>query len=82
MGRQRAPSSSLAATRRGAVFVTEERTGQLRIELIDDCGCLQELDHFGRLLIEHLFDEEFGHYTIRSRKTCHERRWIGGVLPK
>ena len=64
----------------GAVLVTEERVRQFHVELIDNRGCVQELDHFCGLLIEHLFDEEISYYTLCSGKASDERGWILGVV--
>ena len=62
------------------MLVTEERVRQLHVELIDDRGCLQELHHFCGLLVEHLFDEEIGYYTLGSGKASDERGWVVGVV--
>ena len=64
------------------VLRTEERVRQLHIELIDDRGGLQKLDHRLGLLLEHLFDEKVSHDSLAPGESSDERGRVGFVLER
>ena len=64
------------------MLVTEKSIRQFHVELINDRGCVQELRHFCRLPVEHLFDEEIGYHVLCSIEASDKRGGVVGVVLK
>ena len=64
------------------LLTTEKSVRQLNIELIDDRGGLQKLDHRLGLLLKHLFDEKVRHDSLTPRESSDERGRVGFVLKR